>query len=87
MLHEAEAPSIGDQSKQLSGLKGQHLWGCIGVLLRGFVVAFLAIGIIAGRRLIAGLPRMIVVMCRRTPAWLHVFTPITSSRSAVLLGL
>src|ERR1043166_3009548 len=37
-----EAPPRSDQSKQLSRLTGQHLGGCIGVFLRGFVVALQA---------------------------------------------
>jgi hypothetical protein len=81
---KGEAPPTGDRRKQLSEMIGPHLWFGIGVFLRGFVVAFLAIGIIGSRWLIAGLTQVIVVLCRCTSAWLHVLTSFASGRSARL---
>ena len=72
-----EAPPIGDRSKLLSGLIGQHIWFCIGALLRCFVVALLAVCIIASRWFIAGLTRMIVVLCSCTTALFHISDPFT----------
>lgn len=73
---KGEAPPIGIPSKLLSGLIGQHIWFRNGMLLRGFVVALLAICIIGSRGLIAGLTRMIVVLCSCTSALLHISDPL-----------
>jgi hypothetical protein len=66
---------------------GPHLWLGIGVLLRGFVVARLAIGIIGSRRLIASRAWMIVVLYRCTSAWLHISDLLTASPPASLPDL
>lgn len=64
-----------DGREILSRFIGQSIGFRIGVLLSRFVAALLTILITGSRGLIASRAWVIVVMCRCTPALLHVSTP------------
>jgi len=84
-----EEARIGDRLEVLSRPIRESIGICISMLLCCFVVAFQTICIIRKGWLIASLTWMIVVVCRCTPALLHVSTPYSHSvanAGPVMLG-